>query len=160
MMVSVTAQECTGKAYGIREVSGMTSLSVDTLRWYEKQGLLPVVARTSSGQRRYTADAVRFVRLVQVLRRTGMSISAVREFVELRADREESHRHRAALLERQRSVLLDQIEQRNRDLELLDDKIEDLSGLIARGVDCEDVFATGGAQTGGIRACAGVPSSA
>ena len=58
-------------ALGIREVSELTGLTPDTLRWYEREGLIPLVQRTSDGRRRYGPAAVRFVRLVQALRRTG-----------------------------------------------------------------------------------------
>lgn len=126
--------------HGIREVSQMTSLSVDTLRWYERQGLLPVVARTTSGRRRYSDDAVQFVRLVQALRRTGMSICDVRQFVQPRAEREDSHRQRMDLLVHQRALVHQQIDQVAQSLSLIDAKIDDLSALIASGGDCEDVY--------------------
>ena len=62
---------------GIRELSERTALSMDTLRWYEREGLLPLVDRTATGQRRYGRAAVRFVLLVQALRRTGMPVAEV-----------------------------------------------------------------------------------
>lgn len=54
----------TATTLGIRDVSELTGLSIDTLRWYEKEGLLPVVGRGSDGRRTYTPAAVGFVRLV------------------------------------------------------------------------------------------------
>ncbi|MDT7632124.1 MAG: hypothetical protein QOI50_4054, partial [Pseudonocardiales bacterium] len=47
-------------ALGIREVSGLTGLSMATLRWYEREGLLPLVDRTPDGRRSYPPAAVQF----------------------------------------------------------------------------------------------------
>lgn len=127
---------------GISEVSALTGLTKDTLRWYEKEGLLPQVRRTSSGQRRYPRSSVRFVRLVQALRRTGMPVAGVREFVQAGPaagpGSARSHRVRMGLLVVQRESVRAQLAQLQEDLGLIDDKIGDYAGLIARGADCED----------------------
>ena len=94
----------TAEAIGIRELSERTSLSMDTLRWYEREGLLPLVDRTPTGQRRYGPAAVRFVLLVQALRRTGMPVAEVRAFVTLGGGQVANHSTRMEMLERQRAV--------------------------------------------------------
>ncbi|WP_240812518.1 zinc-binding dehydrogenase [Streptomyces sp. DASNCL29] len=53
------------------------------MRWYEREGLLPLVERGPGGRRRYSPAAIRFIRLVQALRRTGMSVDDVRAFVRM-----------------------------------------------------------------------------
>ncbi len=127
---------------GIRELSQLTGLTPDTLRWYEREGLLPLVTRTSGGQRRYGPAAVRFARLVCALRRTGMSVSDVRGFVQAGPaagpGSQESHRRRLELLARQRSSVLNAVAQLRQDLHVVDAKIADYRDLIARGADCED----------------------
>lgn len=127
---------------GISEVSALTGLTKDTLRWYEKEGLLPQVRRTSSGQRRYPRSSVRFVRLVQALRRTGMPVAGVRAFVQAGPaagpGSAHSHRVRMGLLLEQREAIRAHLAQLQEDLGLIDDKIGDYADLIARGADCED----------------------
>lgn len=132
----------TAEPLDIRGLSDLTGLTPDTLRWYERQGLLPLVTRTSSGQRRYGPAAVRFARLVCALRRTGMSVADVRGFVQAGPSAgpgsQESHRRRLELLLGQRTAVLDAIAQLQQDLGVVDAKIADYRDLISRGADCED----------------------
>ncbi len=122
---------------GIRAVSEETGLTIDTLRWYERQGLLPAVERTADGRRRYTAASVTFVRLVQALRRTGMPVADVRRFVSLMDEGASSHGRRMALLEQQRDAILTNLDQMHEDLRTVETKIEHYRDLIDRGLDCE-----------------------
>ncbi|NEK84180.1 MerR family transcriptional regulator [Blastococcus saxobsidens] len=126
------------QALGIRQVSEETGLSIDTLRWYERVGLLPLVERASDGRRRYPPDALRFIRLVQALRRTGMPVADVRQFIELGGGELANHPERMALLERQCAQIEERMVELRDDLAVVQAKIETYRDLIARGLDCED----------------------
>jgi len=126
---------------GIREVSEQTGLSIDTLRWYEREGLLPLVERTSTGRRSYPPAAVRFIRLVQALRRTGMPVADVREFVQLGGGTLANHPTRLALLERQTAAVEQRLAELTEDLALVRAKMADYRRLISCGLDCEDELA-------------------
>ena len=128
----------TAEVIGIRELSERTALSMDTLRWYEREGLLPLVDRTATGQRSYGPAAVRFVCLVRALRRTGMPVADVRTFVQLGGGQLANHPARMAMLERQRAAVAEQIAQLRDDAALIDEKIDQYRVLIAHGLDCED----------------------
>ncbi len=67
----------------IGEVAAHAEVSVDTVRFYERKGLLPAPARRSSGYRNYAASAVRRVRFVKKVQQLGFSLE---EVVELLAD--------------------------------------------------------------------------
>ncbi|OLT31574.1 MerR family transcriptional regulator [Actinomadura sp. CNU-125] len=125
------------EAVGIRAVSELTGLSMDTLRWYEREGLLPQVERGPDGRRRYPPGAVRFVRLVQALRATGMPVGDVRAFVRMGSGLE-WHDARAALLEEHAADVERRIERLRRDLAVVRDKIAHHRDLKRRGLDCED----------------------
>lgn len=58
-------------------------VSVDTLRYYEREGLLDQVDRTDAGQRRYSADDVAWVRVLRCLRVTAMPIREMKVFGDL-----------------------------------------------------------------------------
>lgn len=133
-----TASSETTRAIGIRELSERTGLSMDTLRWYEREGLLPLVDRNGTGQRRYGPAAVRFALLVQALRRTGMAVADVRTFVQLGGGESHNHPVRMAMLERHREAVADHIAQLRHDAALVEEKIDQYRVLIARGLDCED----------------------
>lgn len=123
---------------GIREVSEQTGLSIDTLRWYEREGLIPLVQRGSDGRRRYPPAAVRFIGLVQALRRTGMPVADVREFVQLGGGTLDVHPIRLRLLEQQTAAIEAQLAQLHEDLAVVQAKTGEYRRLIALGLDCED----------------------
>jgi DNA-binding transcriptional MerR regulator len=125
-------------AIGIREVSERTGISIDALRWYEKEGLIPDVERGPDGRRRYTPMILRWVRTVQALRRTGMPVAEVREFVHAGPDTLERHQYRLSLLERQSAAIDAQMAQLQEDREVIRAKVSSYQLLIASGLDCED----------------------
>lgn len=125
-------------AIGIREVSERTGISIDALRWYEKEGLIPEVERGTDGRRRYTPMILRWVRTVQALRRTGMPVAEVREFVHAGPDTMERHAYRLSLLERQADSIDEQLAQLQEDQAVIRAKVESYRQLIASGLDCED----------------------
>lgn len=134
--MAVTTPDAAG--LGIREVSESTGLSVDTLRWYEKEGLLPQVGRSADGRRVYGPGAVRFVQLVQALRRTGMPVAQVRTFVQLGPGTPGNSAVRLEVLLRQQELVAHRMAELRRDEEVLRRKVENYRYLIANGLDCED----------------------
>lgn len=84
----------------IAEVAERTGLSKDTLRYYEKAGLIEAVGRSSGGQRRYAATDLDWLVFLLRLRATGMSITDMQQFAELRRAGETSVPERLELLTR------------------------------------------------------------
>ena len=122
--LAVSAWQQAGSiAVGIAEVADITGLSRDTLRWYEREGLIPVIDRTSNGYRRYDGRAIRMIQMLVRLRRTGMPVEQMREYITLVAEGESSHRRRLALLRRHRDAVQQQLNQLADDLGALDHKI-------------------------------------
>ncbi len=68
------------------QVVEKTGFSLDTLRYYEKIGLLDGVARTSGGKRQYGEDDIGWLEILRCLRDTGMPIARMREFADLTRD--------------------------------------------------------------------------
>src|SRR5688572_22065246 len=68
----------------IGDVARLAELSIDAVRFYEREGLLGKVRRTPSGQRRYDADAVRRLAFVPRAAALGFSLAEVKELVDLR----------------------------------------------------------------------------
>lgn len=122
---------------GIRTVSRRTGLSLDTLRWYEREGLLPLVRRGPRNRRLYSPAAIRFVRLVRALRRSGMPVEDVRAFVRMGSGLE-WHDRRAELLEEHAAAMERRIGELREDLAVVRRKIAHHHDLRRRGLDCED----------------------
>ncbi len=117
-------------------MSVQTGLSQDTLRWYEKEGLLRAVERTADGRRVYPKAALALVHLVQVLRRTGMPVATVRRFISLMSEGAASHGRRMDLLEGHATAIRGRLEQLTADLAAVQDKITHYQALIDAGLDC------------------------
>ncbi|MEO3821619.1 MerR family transcriptional regulator [Plantactinospora sp. B24E8] len=76
-----------------------TGFSLDTLRYYERIGLLSEISRTSGGRRVFTEDDLGWLDVLRCLRDTGMPIAQVRRYAELARDGETTLAERLALLE-------------------------------------------------------------
>lgn len=84
--------------YSMKQVCQMTGLTAHTLRYYEKEGLLPDVRRTKSGIRRFSGEDIDGLSLVCCLKSTGMTIRQIREFVALSTEGDETLRRRCDML--------------------------------------------------------------
>jgi len=84
--------------YSPGQVADKTGFSLDTLRYYERIGLLDGIARTPGGRRTFTDDDLGWLEVLRCLRDTGMPIARMREFAELTRD-ERTVAARIALLE-------------------------------------------------------------
>ena len=92
--------------YSIQEVSEKTGLSAHTLRYYEKEGLLPGVERSSSGFRRYSDADLELLGGICCLKNTGMSLREIARFMQLTKEGDSTLRQRCALLEAHRGKVL------------------------------------------------------
>ena len=103
--------------------SERTGVSIDTLRYYEREGLLENVARAESGHRRYSEDDVLWVEVLRCLRDTGMTIEQLRYYCELGAQGDHTEPERLRLLTEHRAKVEAQIAERHEALRLIDHKI-------------------------------------
>lgn len=120
----------------IADVAARTGLSRDTLRWYEAEGLIPAVPRTTAGVRRYDEATIRMIDLLVRLRRTGMSVAHMRDFVTMVEQGARTHGRRMRLLEDHREEIESRIRELIDDLASVDDKIAHYRQLIDAGLDC------------------------
>jgi DNA-binding transcriptional MerR regulator len=117
----------------IAEAAAEAGLSVHTLRYYERAGLLAPIERNGSGHRRYTPEDVEWIVVCTKLRATGMPIRRIREYAELVREGEGNEDRRLALLEAHREDVRARLREVRRNLELIDYKIELYRGKCADG---------------------------
>lgn len=106
------------------EVSATFDLSQDTLRYYERIGLIPSVNRNNNGIREYTEDNLRWVEFIKCMRYAGLPIEALIEYVNLFQQGDHTTKARKELLIEQREQLRLRIEEMTKTLERLDSKID------------------------------------
>lgn len=69
--------------YSAKEVSKITGLSTATLRYYEKEKLLPKIARNNQKYRQYTDENIEWIKMIQCMRMANIPISSIKEYVSL-----------------------------------------------------------------------------
>lgn len=108
----------------IADVSKRYDMSADTLRYYERIGLIPPVPRNKSGIRDYDEESCRWIELMKCMRSAGVQIEVLIEYVSLFHQGDETVNARKALLIEQREQLLARMEDMQASLDRLNDKIE------------------------------------
>ncbi|WP_325343798.1 MerR family transcriptional regulator [Xylophilus sp.] len=114
---------------GIDEVARRTGLTVHTLRYYERIGLIAPVARAAGGQRRYAASDIAWIDFLLRLRTTNMPIGAMRAFAALRGAGDATVPERRRMLETHLADVLAAIDEMRRSAEALEAKIDHYRAL-------------------------------
>lgn len=110
--------------YTIKEVSGRTGLSIYTLRYYDKEGLLPLVKRTPSGIRKFSDNDIAWLGLICCLKNSGMSIESIKEFMNLCLKGEETAEIRKDMLLLHKQHILQQMKELQNSLDTVNYKID------------------------------------
>ncbi len=107
----------------IAEVSKQFDISADTLRYYERVGLMTPVRRTPSGIRDYSEHDCARIQFIKCMRGAGMSIEALIEYMGLIAEGDSTIQQRIALLEEQRDLMRQRVAEMQAGIDKLDYKI-------------------------------------
>jgi DNA-binding transcriptional MerR regulator len=108
----------------IAEVAVKFNLTQDTLRYYEKVGLIPKVKRTSGGIRNYTEYDCRWIDFIKCMRNAGVQVDALVEYVKLFEQGNSTAEMRKHILLRERDRIAAQVAEMQRTLDRLNVKIE------------------------------------
>ncbi|KMT22514.1 MerR family transcriptional regulator [Clostridium cylindrosporum] len=108
----------------ITEVSKKFDLSQDTLRYYERIGLIPSIKRNKGGIRNYTEEDCRWIEFIKCMRNAGLPIEVLIEYVTLFQQGDGTIEERKMLLIEQRKLLVEKMESMKKTIERLDYKIE------------------------------------
>jgi DNA-binding transcriptional MerR regulator len=105
----------------ISEAADAAELSIDTIRYYDRLGILGAVSRTPGGARAFSSDDIGWLRILRCLRDTGMSMADLRRFCAI--DGDSAPAQRRALLEQHRAAVLARLERTRQELTVIDGKI-------------------------------------
>lgn len=117
----------------IKDVSEKYNITPDTLRYYERVGMIPPVTRTSSGVRNYQDSDLSWVELAKCMRGAGLSIEAMIKYVELYQQGDDTFQARLDLLIEQRHLLLEQRKQMDTAIDRLNYKISRYEAAVETG---------------------------
>jgi DNA-binding transcriptional MerR regulator len=107
----------------ISQVGEKFGLTPDTLRYYERAGLIPPVRRTEGGQRDYSDEDCRWVEFARCMRGAGLPVEALAEYVALFRQGHDTAPARLAILREQRALLAGRLADMQATLDRLDFKI-------------------------------------
>lgn len=108
----------------IKEVTEQCGLSADTLRYYEKIGLLPPIHRTQGGIRDYTELDIRRIEFIKCMRSAGLPIDVLIDYFHLAQEGDATMEARKEILLAQREQLMERMNEMQKTLDLLDYKID------------------------------------
>lgn len=109
--------------YTIGETAKMIGVAPSTLRYYDKEGLLPSVERSGGGIRMFQESDLNWLRTVECLKKTGMPIKEIKRFIDLCTEGDATIEKRLDIIIRQREMVQKQIAEMKEHLEMLEYKV-------------------------------------
>ncbi|WP_431803211.1 MerR family transcriptional regulator [Halobacillus andaensis] len=110
------------KTYSISDVAKELNLTVYTLRYYDKEGLLPFVERTESGRRLFKETDIEALKVIECLKSTGMQIKEIKSFIDWCGDGDATLQQRYSMFMERKATVEAQLEELNKTMELIKHK--------------------------------------
>lgn len=108
--------------YSVGEMAKLLGVASSTLRYYDQQGLLPFVERTSGGIRVFKESDFEWLKIIDCLKKTGMKLTDIKQFVVMALDGDDTIEKRLELIKKQQAVVTKQIEELKETLDTLNFK--------------------------------------
>ena len=108
--------------YTVGEMAQKLGVPASTLRYYDKEGLLPFVERSSGGIRMFRESDFEWLQVIRCMKKAGMSIKDIRQYIELAMQGDDTIDTRLEMFRHQREVLTQQIQQLQHTLETVEYK--------------------------------------
>ena len=109
-------------AYTVGEMANIMGVPASTLRYYEKEGLLPFVERTSGGIRMFKEQDYEWMKIIECMKRAGMPIKDIRDYIELALEGDATIHERLQLFQNQKRLVQEQMKSLQHTLDVLDYK--------------------------------------
>lgn len=108
--------------YTVGEAAKILNVAPSTIRYYDKEGLLPFVERSGGGIRMFTDENFQWLYIIDCLKKTGMPIKDIKKFIDMTMLGDGTIEQRLALFEKQREVVRAQVAEMQKTLAILDYK--------------------------------------
>ncbi|MFC3747617.1 MerR family transcriptional regulator [Paenibacillus sp. GCM10012306] len=109
--------------YTVSEVAEMSGISAHTLRYYDKQGLLPFVDRNKVGNRDFKDSDFEWLGVITCLKKSGMPVKKIRQYIEWSMEGDATLNERLEVFENHKKVVIEKIAEMQNYLEKIDFKI-------------------------------------
>lgn len=121
--------------YSIGEVAKRMGITTHTLRYYEKEGLLPRIRKNSSGARRFNDGDLLWLKILESLKATGLSLKDIKYYLELKLQGDKTLSERKQIFLKQKERLEEQIKALGDCIEKVNFKIKYCETAIQTGED-------------------------
>ena len=108
--------------YTVGEIAKKIGVAPSTLRYYDKEGLLPFVERSGGGIRMFKDADLEWLSIIECLKKTGMPIKEIKKFIDWCSEGDSTIEKRLELIDSQRDALLRKMEDLQKNLKILDYK--------------------------------------
>lgn len=108
--------------YTVGEIAKKIGVAPSTLRYYDKEGLLPFVERSDGGIRMFKDADLEWLSIIECLKKTGMPIKEIKKFIDWCSEGDSTIEKRLELIDSQRDALLRKMEELQKNLKILDYK--------------------------------------
>ena len=109
--------------YTIAQAAKKMNLTTYTLRYYDREGLLPKIERSKSGNRIFTPDDMEMLSVICCLKNTGMPIKEIKQFTDWQNEGDHTLHDRSKMLEKHKEEVLTQIAELQNNLKLINKKL-------------------------------------
>lgn len=110
------------KTYSISEAAKELNVTAYTLRYYDKEGLMPFVERTTSGQRLFKESDIAALKVIECLKSTGMQIKEIKTFIDWVTDGDATLQQRFDMFTERKAIVEKQMEELKQTMELVEHK--------------------------------------
>lgn len=108
--------------YTVGEMAKILGVASSTLRYYDKEGLLPFVERSGGGMRMFKDDDMQWLKIISCLKKTGMPLKDIKCYIEMSMQGDETVAQRLEIFEKQRDIVAKQMAELSQTLDLLNYK--------------------------------------
>ena len=108
--------------YTVGEMAKLLGVAPSTLRYYDKEGLLPFVERSSGGIRMFQESDFEWLRIIGCMKKAGMSIKEIRQYIELALQGNDTIDLRLQMFQHQKAVLQEQLKELQHTIEMVNYK--------------------------------------
>ena len=108
--------------YTVGEMAKLLGVSASTLRYYDKEGLLPFVERSPGGMRMFQEKDYEWLQIIECLKKTGMPLKDIRTYIDMAMRGDETIEQRLKMIEKQRQAVRAQMAELQKTLDTLDFK--------------------------------------
>ncbi len=121
--------------YSIGQAAKKMGLTAHTLRYYEKEGLLPFVKKTSSGLRIFSEEDIGWLQMIECLKGTGMPLKGIKQYIDWFIEGDSPLQKRLDMFKQQKIKIEEQMRELKKHMEKINYKIAYYTEMVENGSD-------------------------